>query len=75
MRYRRLAYVDTTLADISIAEFRQQLKAHGFGYVLQTRGFLDLRRKRFKRLLGVRDDGGRLKYRETLTALIEARLT
>jgi hypothetical protein len=61
---------------MSAAEFKQQLAALGFVYVWQTRGFLDLHREkhtRFKRLLGVRDEHGRLKRSETLGALLAAR--
>lgn len=62
---------------ISASEFKQQLAALGFAYIQQTRGFLDLhrdKRKRFKRLVGVRDDRGRLMRRETLAHLIASRL-
>jgi hypothetical protein len=61
----------------SAAEFKQQLAALGFAYVPQTHGFLDLRRdkrKRFKRLIGVRDDHGRLMRRETIASLLASRL-
>jgi hypothetical protein len=63
------------IAEISIAEFRRQLKANGFAYVPQTRGFIDLHRggRHFERLLGVYDERGRLKCRETLAALQCAR--
>ncbi len=67
--------LDTTKATPA-AEFMQKLATLGFAYNRQTRGFLDLRRdkrKRFKRLIGVRDDRGRLKYHETLAALLAAR--
>jgi hypothetical protein len=72
----RLA-IARAIADISAAEFRRQLAANGFAYVRQTRGFLDLRRNkrtRFERLVGVRDDRGRLKRRETIASLLASRM-
>ena len=62
---------------MSATEFKQQLAALGFTYIQQTRGFHDLRRdkrKRFERLIGVRDVHGRLMRRETLAHLIASRL-
>jgi hypothetical protein len=66
---------DSTTADISIADFWRQLKANGFAYVPQTRGFIDRQRagRQFERLLGTYDERGRLKCRETLAALLAAR--
>jgi hypothetical protein len=61
---------------MSYAEFKQELTTLGFLYVRETRGFLDLRRnkrKRFKRLVGIRDDSGRLIYRETIACLVASR--
>jgi hypothetical protein len=63
--------------DFSAAEFWRRIEAEGFAYVRETGGFLDLRRdkrKRSRRLLGVRDKRGRLKRRETLVALLDARM-
>jgi hypothetical protein len=74
LRYFR-AVEDSTIADISIAEFRRRLKANGFAYVPQTRGFIDLQRggRHFERLRGTYDERGRLKCGETLAALLAAR--
>jgi hypothetical protein len=69
--------VAPTISDTSFSEFRLQLEANGFVYVPQTRGFLDLRRdrrRRFKRLLGVRDNHGRLMRRETIAFLLASRM-